>query len=125
MGASKKYRTIAPSSTDEPVGATMWVLPVSDALKLTRIEKHETLQAEGLLVEWKPGMNSVLFCSHTWLGWKHPDPNGHKCALLKDFLTDIIAGKRPIKTHYFAEILFGKMDISAKKLQRDLEEGYV
>ena len=126
MGASKKYRAVAPSNgKDDRVGETMWVLRVSDVLKLERIEKHETLKAQGLLVEYKDGMNPVLFCSHTWLGWTDPDCDGQKITLLKDFLTDALAAKRPILTHYFAKLGFGKMDIPAKKLRSDLEEGYV
>ena len=37
------------------------------------LRPHEELRDAGALVEWQPGMNPVLFCSHTWLRHRHPD----------------------------------------------------
>lgn len=44
----------------------MWVLPVKKLLELEEIITHEALQAQGSLVRWEPGMQT-LFVSHTWL----------------------------------------------------------
>ena len=124
MAPSSKYASVAPMP-DDTLRAPMYVMRVADVLKLETIQTHEELKAKGLLVERVDGM-CVLFCSHTWLGHRHPDPNGVKCALLKDFLASIVAGTRAIKTHYFAKIVHSKsFDISAKRLQRDLANGYV
>ena len=60
----------------------MWVLPVREVLKLTKIETHEEMMQRGVLRQWHEGMGDVLFISHTWLGWHHPDPNGVKITLL-------------------------------------------
>ena len=50
----------------------MWVLPVKKLLELEEIITHEALQAQGSLVRWEPGMQT-LFVSHTWLRHNHPD----------------------------------------------------
>ena len=123
---SSKYRAApVPLKDDARTTAPMWVLRVADVLKLDVIEKHEALKARGLLVEHDGTTDDILFCSHTWLGGSHPDPDGVKIALLKSILTDICAGKRPIFTHYFNKISYGNMDIKAKKLQNDLTDGFV
>ena len=110
---------------DDVRKAPMWVLRVADVFKLDTIEKHEVIKGRGLLVEHDGSTDDILFCSHTWLGGRHPDPDGVKMALLKSILADICAGKRPILTHYFNKISFGNMDIKAAKLQKDLANGFV
>ena len=51
----------------------MWVVPVANVLQMQQLRPHEELKAEGLLVEWNEHMAPVMFCSHTWLRWRHPD----------------------------------------------------
>ena len=66
----------------------MYVMPVSEVLKLDELLPHEELKDK--LVEWRPGMAKVLFCSHTWLKYKHPDDNAKsKISMLKKILLKI------------------------------------
>ena len=37
----------------------MWVLPVKKLLELDEIIAHEVLQAQGALVRWEPGMQTL------------------------------------------------------------------
>lgn len=61
----------------------MYVVKVRDFLQMVGPpEPHHILQEKGLLHEWQPGM-FVIFVSHQWLGFKHPDPTGAQLAVLR------------------------------------------
>ena len=50
-----------------------------------RIEAHQHLKERGELVRWEdlPIDAHIIFVSHEWVGWNHPDPHGIQ---LKTFL---------------------------------------
>ena len=50
-----------------------------------RIEAHQELLRRGELVRWfdLPVDSVIIFLSHEWIGWHHPDPHGVQ---LKTFL---------------------------------------
>jgi len=50
-----------------------------------RIEAHQELKRRGELVRWEdlPIDAHIIFLSHEWVGWSHPDPHGIQ---LKTFL---------------------------------------
>ena len=50
-----------------------------------RIEAHQKLKQRGELVRWEdlPFDANIIFLSHEWVGWNHPDPHGIQ---LKTFL---------------------------------------
>jgi ankyrin repeat protein len=50
-----------------------------------RIEAHQELKRRGELVRWEdlPFDAHIIFLSHEWVGWSHPDPHGIQ---LKTFL---------------------------------------
>lgn len=103
----------------------MMVMRAADVLKLSRLQSYEEAMSAGLLLEWTEDMDACLFCSHTWLSYAHPDPKNEKLDLLQELLKLIFAGKLTISTHWFAELTMGKMNLSAKKLQMDLSDGYI
>ena len=77
----------------------MWVVPIKTMIELASagcdgepLPTHDELQQQGRLVRWEPGMRT-MFLSHTWLGLKHPDPNGDKCRLIKKLLEGILQGR--------------------------------
>jgi hypothetical protein len=105
----------------------MWVLPVKKLLELEEIITHEALQAQGSLVRWEPGMQT-LFVSHTWLRHNHPDGvNKEKLTLMKRLLGDILAGTaRDIHPQWALSLQKGgnQLRIKAKDLVC-LRDGYV
>lgn len=102
----------------------MMVLTIEDALKLNEIPKHEDIQEK--LVEWTPGMADVVFFSHTWLGFTHPDPKGVKWLLLKQLLQKALEGVLDVHPHWSVEFLFdSSLRLKAKKLQAALTGGYI
>ena len=100
----------------------MFVLPVQKVLGLDKLKTHEEMSSS--LVEWKPGMGKVVFCSHTWLQYKEPDNDaGLKLALLKDLLSGILDGS--VGTLELEHPYYGKMSIPGKQLRDDIRTGYV
>ena len=76
----------------------MYVVKVSDFLEMDGpLKAHDELQQEGLLHEWHPGM-FVIFVSHQWLGFNHPDPQGDQAMCLRQFFNNIITGKREVES---------------------------
>lgn len=70
----------------------MYVVKVQDFLQMVGPpEPHHILQEKGLLHEWQPGM-FVIFVSHQWLGFKHPDPTGAQLAVLRCALQGLMDG---------------------------------
>jgi hypothetical protein len=53
----------------------MFVLPIKTLLSpsFQMFRPHEELRDAGALVEWQQGKGPVVFVSHTWLRYRHPD----------------------------------------------------
>ena len=76
----------------------MLVLPISKALTLDAFPKHEDIIDQ--LVEYD-GHSCVVFFSHTWLSWKHPDSATRpKWRLLKGLLRNALRGELEVVPHW-------------------------
>ena len=83
----------------------MYVMPIGKVAALGSLRPHEEVHTQ--LVEWTAGMGTVLFLSHTWLGYSEPDPDNAKYGLLCELLRKIAAGKLDIHPHWTTETIFG------------------
>ena len=55
----------------------MYVIPVKTLLELQQWEPHQNLLAKGKLVEVTPEVDlEIVFVSHQWTSFEHPDPTG-------------------------------------------------
>ena len=74
----------------------MYVVPIRTMIDLCKspgiLPAHEEVMAAGKLVRYAQGMGSVVFFSHTWLGWKHPDPRQEKKRLIVEILEGVLDG---------------------------------
>ena len=138
MGTEKQTRELADEEADAALWAKcvaehgpaiqrefpMMVIPVAKLLEMDELRPHEAVKEH--LVEWKPGMGSVFFVSHTWLKWKAPDKDGVKITLLKSLLRSIVDGTiKDIKSHYMADAYFGGQLLKGSSLTTALASGYV
>jgi hypothetical protein len=102
----------------------MMVIPIATLLEMDELRPHESVKEH--LVEWKPGMASVFFVSHTWLKWKAPDKSNVKIQLLKSLLKSIVDGSiKDIRTHYMADAYFGGQVLKGSSLAAALANGFV
>lgn len=73
-------------STATALKHEMWVLQLDVAIeryldvprKYNRAEVFQKLKKEGVLTNWNniEEESTLIFISHEWVGYKHPDPNG-------------------------------------------------
>jgi len=68
----------------------MFTIPVETLLKMTTIEPHEELQAQGSLVVFDRSMGNAAFVSHQWLSKHHPDPELKQFRVLQDALRHLL-----------------------------------
>lgn len=75
-----------------------YAIPVQTFLALDAWVPHQTLLAEGKLVEVKAGDSDaeVIFCSHQWTSFDHPDPANEQLKALQSVLTNLMAGKTDV-----------------------------
>lgn len=60
---------------------------------LARMVAHQELLRGGQLVEWTATMQGrVIFVSHEWLGYHHPDPAGEQLSVLQRSLKHLASG---------------------------------
>jgi hypothetical protein len=81
------------NSTATNMKFPMYLVPLDQLQRLyggkvprhDRIEAHQDLKQRGELIRWEnlPIDAHVIFLSHEWVGWNHPDPHGIQ---LKTFL---------------------------------------
>jgi hypothetical protein len=81
------------NSTASNMGFPMYLVPLDQLDMLyggkeprhNRIEAHQELKRRGELMRWEdlPIDAHIIFLSHEWVGWNHPDPHGIQ---LKTFL---------------------------------------
>merc|ERR1719436_1136238 len=85
--AAHDSRSVEREPSVVPEHYPMYLISVPDLLKLDRLLPHQEMQAKSLLHVWSPKMqNKVLFVSHEWLAWDHPDPDGEQLHVLQDHL---------------------------------------
>jgi len=67
----------------------MHVMSVSDLLEMEMLEPHETCLAQGLVYPVPPA-GRILFASHQWLSYDHPDPFSVQLHALQAMVRTII-----------------------------------
>ena len=128
----KQQHAHAPLAVPEPA-FPIFVISISRLLNMTRMLTHEQLREEGALHQWKKGDGNILFVSHTWLNFQHPDnEKNEKLGLLKNWLRRILDGSaRDISPQWSLQQttkgrgIEGLKGIKAKTVRRDLKDGYV
>jgi len=59
------------------------------------MEVHQELKTRGFLTRWQdvPSDSEIIFVSHEWLSWAHPDPKGEQLRVLCRVLERLKNGK--------------------------------
>ena len=89
-------------STATPIQHDMWLISLETMLMLYGLEGksrvmevHQELKSRGFLKNWRdiPSDAEVVFVSHEWLSWAHPDPDGDQLRVLCRVLERLKEGK--------------------------------
>ena len=80
----------------------MWLMTATDIVGLDErlpILPHQSYMARGLMTLFEAGMR-VLFCSHEWLSWAHPDPDSVQLKTLQKVLQRLMRGEMSVHSHW-------------------------
>jgi len=89
-------------STATPIQHEMWLISLETLLMLYGtegkgqvMEVHQELKKQGFLMNWRdtPSDAEIVFVSHEWLSWAHPDPQGRQLRVLCRVLERLKEGK--------------------------------
>lgn len=85
----------------------MYAIPVPTLLGLQKWRPHQDLLADGLLKQCTED-DDVIFVSHQWLSFKHPDPQCEQLESLKKILRRLIAGELKVESNAILQTMYGQ-----------------
>ena len=105
----------------------MYGLKISDLLELNEWVPHQDLLAQGKLhVIGEAERKRVLFLSHQWCSFLHPDPKAEQLKALKIILKRLVEGEISVRSHPALEMGYDYKRIDGPKEWRALlEDGYI
>ena len=105
----------------------MWVMSVSNFVRLTELKPHQELLAEGKLVRWDASFRAVFFLSHQWTSFANPDHSTAQLRTVQTLLLRMMSGDVPKTTPAFAEQYIFEQDvsISAAEWKRIVPDAYL
>ena len=86
----------------------LYCIPVSTFLGLDDWVPHQDALEQGLLVEYDAATmaDRVLFISHQWTSWYHPDPKGDQLRALKFSIEKLLEGQTAVRSNPQLEMKF-------------------
>ena len=98
MGAREALSPVVPEHYP------FYAIEVETLLALDEWKPHQTLLGEGKLINLtaskEASTNSeVIFLSHQWTSYKHPDPKGVQLDALKRVIRTLMAGETEVRTN--------------------------
>lgn len=88
-----------------PMLFPMYVMPVSEFLRITEAKPHQVLKEEGLVMEFLASQTGV-FVSHQWCGRMHADPGFEQLRVLQGVLTRASDGRVKVVADFFSAVHF-------------------
>lgn len=111
------------SATSSECFATMWLLSMSDFLRLDHMPSHEELHRKGLLVP-RSRTHFCIFISHQWLGPNHPDPKLQQLPVLQNAFRKLISGEIKAMSDLSSQFVGDSCRLSQKECM-NLKSGYI
>ena len=86
----------------------MFAMPVKHFLELKQWMPHQEALDKDLLVEVKCGETAaeVIFCSHQWVSFDHPDPACEQLRALQNTIHKLTAGKTDVKSNGMLDAIY-------------------
>lgn len=123
-------------STASDVKYDMYLIPFETLEKLTEDESvllppHQTLLDRGDLIKWESLAEdegaTIVFVSHEWLGWKHPDPQSIQTRTLCAQLRNLKDGRhKKVQMSAIHRLVYNENKVTtAKEFKGMLQRTYV
>jgi len=92
----------------EKLAYPMYVIPVMAFLKMEGWVPHQEALAADMLQEYdhEKMKDRVIFISHQWSGWLHPDPKLEQMTALKDALRKLLEGCTSVRSNAILESFY-------------------
>ncbi|CAE8658755.1 unnamed protein product [Polarella glacialis] len=103
----------------------MYVVRMSDFLKMKAVLPHEELKAQGLLVLYTKQLGAALFISHQWCRSHHPDPDFEQMKVLQEALCSVLSGEVKLSIGIIASFLSGMGKGLDEVQAQDLHSAYI
>jgi hypothetical protein len=86
------------------------------------MEPHQDLLLRGDLVNYDdlPEGTVVIFVSHEWLSWPHPDPKGVQMATLCQILQRLADGELDVEMHPMHQMIYKQKKTTTKKEWKEM-----
>ncbi|CAE7543781.1 ANKS1A [Symbiodinium sp. CCMP2592] len=98
------YGLSLPNDADAaPMHFPMYTVAADVLLKMTRVEPHEMLKANGELVVFCEELGKAAFVSHQWLAKDHPDPDFKQMRTLQNALKRILSSSGSLSLDFVTE----------------------
>ena len=88
-------RVARSGKTAIPIHYPMYLMPVSELLKLSELRPHQELLAAGKLVPWDAELKTVFFLSHQWTSFSRPDHSTTQLRTVQRLLSRMLNGTLP------------------------------
>eukprot|EP00931_Biecheleriopsis_adriatica_P067805 TRINITY_DN41873_c0_g1_i1.p1 TRINITY_DN41873_c0_g1~~TRINITY_DN41873_c0_g1_i1.p1 ORF type:complete len:526 (-),score=81.40 TRINITY_DN41873_c0_g1_i1:4-1551(-) len=75
------------SGDETPMEFPLYALPAQSLLELSSMKPHEEIKSQ--LVLWNLSMGHLVFISHPWTSFHHPDPTGVQFRVLQDLIREL------------------------------------
>ena len=105
----------------------MWVMPIHKFLGLTELLPHQELRRSNMLVERDDSMKTVIFVSHQWTSFDHPDHTGRQLLTLQRIFARMIMGQVPeVDAPFVDKAAFkGKVKVASREWKGILRNAYI
>ena len=105
----------------------MWVMPIHKFLGLTELLPHQELRRSNMLVERDDSMETVIFVSHQWTSFDHPDHTGRQLLTLQRIFARMIMGQVPeVDAPFMDKAAFtGKVKVASREWKGILRNAYI
>jgi hypothetical protein len=91
----------------------LYAMPVPTLLSLDRWVPHQDLRDAGKVVEMTPELlkqKDVIFVSHQWVAFGHPDPAGEQLRVLQRTISNLLNGKHVVESNSTLNTVYGTME---------------
>ena len=100
-------------------------ISVPDFLEMTEWQPHQDLKASGKVREMDDKAE-VLFCSHQWCSFTHPDPNGDQLRALQTQIRNLMRGKTKVTSNIALDAAYSyPMLTTGKEWKQRLPNMYI
>ena len=105
----------------------MFVMPIHQFLGLTELLPHQDLRRMNKLVKRDDSMETVIFVSHQWTSFDHPDHTGRQLRTLQRMFQRMLTGQVPeIDAPFVDKVAFaGKAKVAPHEWKGMLRNSYI